>query len=125
MALLDVSEVITDPLFASPVTFIRRSEGADEYGNPQWVEDERIESRAVVTADAKALSRLPDEMRQEGTILVRALIKDVPEGFGTGYDCVLWRGRTFVVKDCGDYSQFGNGFLRLVCQPEDSYGRHE
>lgn len=119
MALLDVADVISDPLFTSPVVLVRAKEALDEAGNAQWLDVKRIPAQAVVTADAKALSRLPDELRREGTILVRVLVKDAPEGFGAGYDAVLWRGKRFAVKDCADYSQFGRGFLRLTCWPEE------
>ena len=119
MALLDVSEVIEDPLFTSRVTLIKREEAADEAGNPVWRDADAKEVDAVVTSDAKALSRLPDEMRREGTILVRVLYEDAPEGFGSGYDAIEWRGRRFVVMDCADYSQFHGGFLRLTCAPEE------
>ena len=125
MALLDVSDVISDPLFTSPVTLIRVVEATDERGNAQWQDGESTDVRAVVTADAKTLARLPDELRREGTILVRVLVKDAPEDFGGGYDAVEWRGKRFTVKDCADYSQFGRGFLRLTCWPEEaSDGRY-
>lgn len=125
MALLDVADVITDPLFTSPVVLVRTEETMDAAGNAVWGDSERKDAQAVVTADAKALSRLPDELRREGTILVRVLVKDAPEGFGGGYDAVEWRGKRFTVKDCADYSQFGRGFLRLTCWPEEaSDGRY-
>ena len=120
MALLDVSEVIRDPLFTSPVTLIHRIESYDENGNPVWTDADQAEVMAVVTSDMKSLERLPDALRREGTILVRFMIDDAPEGFsGGGYDAVIWRGKRFVVKDTADYSQFGDGFLRMTCWPEE------
>lgn len=120
MALLDVSEVIRDPLFTSPVTLIHREESYDENGNPVWTDADQAEVMAVVTSDMKSLERLPDALRREGTILVRFMIDDAPEGFqATGYDCLQWRGKRFVVKDTADYSQFGEGFLRMTCWPEE------
>lgn len=120
MALLDVSEVITDPLFTSPVTLIHRNESYDEYGNPIWTDGETAQVNAVVTSDMKSLERLPESLRREGTILVRFMKDGAPEGFsGGGYDAVIWRGRRFAVKDTADYSQFGKGFLRLTCWPEE------
>lgn len=122
MATLDVSDVIRDPLFTSPVTLFKRSEGFDDYGAPTWsdADENGVKCMAVVTSDTKTLERLPDELRRAGMILVRLPASDAPEGFGAGYDEVLWRGRRFVVKDCGDYSQFGSGFLRLTCWPAEA-----
>ncbi len=120
MATLDVERVIRSPLFTSPCRLIHFVEGLDEYGNPAWAEGESAEVQAVVTADTKTIARLPEALRREGTILVRFMIADMPEGFsGSGYDMVEWRGKRFVIKDCADYSQFGKGFLRLTCWPAE------
>lgn len=121
MAFLDVSEVIRDPLFTSPVTLIHRIESYDENGNPVWTDGDRTEVMAVVTSDMKTLERLPDSLRREGTIMVRFMVADAPEGFqAKGYDGLIWRGKRFVVKDTADYSQFGEGFLRMTCWPEEA-----
>lgn len=121
MAELDVSEVIRDPLFTSPVTLVKKGQTYDTYGNPTWVEEESKSLDAVVTSDMKNLERVPEALRCAGMILVRFMIDDAPEGFrGVGYDTVLWRGRSYVVKDCADYSQFGQGFIRMICWPGDS-----
>lgn len=120
MALLDVSEVIEEPLFTSPVTLVTMTESFDQVGNPIWVEDSSRTVYAVVTSDMKTIARLPEALRREGAIMVRFMIPESPEGFyGQGYSRVIWRGKKFVVKDCADYSQFGRGFLRLICHPEE------
>ena len=120
MALLDVSEVINDPLFTSPVTLIKMAETINDDGEHQWVVFEAITGvQAVVTSDQKTIERLPDALQRSGTIIVRVLAAKAPEKFGAAYDAVIWRGRRFVVKDCADYSQFGAGFLRLTCWPEE------
>lgn len=120
MALLDVSEVIRDPMFTSRIALIPRIESIDDVGNPSWIDEQAIEIQAVVTSDMKSIERLPDALQRVGMILVRCMKDDVPVGFGHGYDAVEWRGRKFVVKDCADYSQFGQGFIRLTCWPEEA-----
>lgn len=121
MAELDVSEVITDPLFTSTATLIKTGETYDEYGNPVWGDLETADVDAVVTSDMKTIERVPDALRRTGMILVRFMVESAPENFqGVGYDAVQWRGRRYVVKDCADYSQFGQGFFRMICWPEDS-----
>lgn len=121
MALLDVSEVIRDPLFTTTVTLIKTTESVDEDGNAVWTDSAHADVQAVVTSDTKTIERLPDALQRAGTILVRFMIDDAPEGFqGSGYDAVLWRGRRFVVKDATDYSHFGQGFIRMVCWPEEA-----
>ena len=121
MALLDVSEVICDPLFTTTVTLIKTTESVDEDGNAVWTDSAHADVQAVVTSDTKTIERLPDALQRAGTILVRFMIDDAPEGFqGAGYDAVVWRGRRFVVKDTTDYSHFGQGFIRMVCWPEEA-----
>lgn len=119
MALLDVCEVLDDPLFTSEVTLTKRIEGYDDNGNPTWSDGDSKAAKAVVTADQKGIERLPEDLQKAGTILVRVNAASVPDGYGTANDYVTWRGKNFVIKDCADYSQFGRGFLRFVCWPEE------
>lgn len=119
MALLDVSEVISDPLFTTTVTLVRTEEFVNDLGEATWQDAETRDVSAVVTADTKTIERLPDALRRAGTILVRFLVKDFEAFRARGYDAVVWRGRRFVVKDAADYSHFGEGFVRMVCWPEE------
>ena len=120
MALLDVSEVIEEPLFTSLVTLVAMAESFDAVGNPVWLESSSTTVMAVVTSDMKVIERLPEALRRVGAIVVRFMIPDSPSGFyGQGYSRVIWRGKKFTVKDCADYTQFGRGFLRLICHPEE------
>lgn len=119
MATMDVSRVLLNPLFTTPVTLIPREQQWDEYQNPVWVDCEPIDLYAVVTADNRTLERLPESMQRAGTIQVRFIADLVPEYRASGYDAVEWRGKRFTVIDVGDYSQFGRGMLRLTCAPED------
>lgn len=121
MATLDVSEVLTDPLFTSSITLVSQSLSYDAYGNPVYEEDDEAEIPAVVTHDEKALKRYDATLQREGSILVRVLSSYLPEGFGgKGYDKLKWRGKSFVIVDTADYSQFGHSFLRMLCVPEDA-----
>ena len=120
MATLDVSEVIRDPLFTSEVTLIARTMTYDDDGNPVYTDADETTFQAVVTQDSKSLHRYPEAMLREGSIVVRFMVADAPEGFeGKGYDAVEWRGKRFIVKDATDYTQFGQGFIRLLCVPEE------
>ena len=118
MANLDVSEVLEDPLFTSAVTLVTVAEDFDSLGNPIWVSGTEKTIQAVVTSDLKEMLRIPEELRIEGSILVRFPSDLVPEGWtGTGFDAIIWNGHKYTVKDTGDYSQFGRGFLRCFCHP--------
>ena len=120
MALLDVSDVISDPLFTSPVRLITREESEDENGQPVWTDDVSYCINAVVTSDMKTLERLPEEIRRVGSIVVRFLVDDAPCFKARAHDCVECRGLRFAINDSADYSRFGRGFIRLICSPEES-----
>ncbi len=64
MATLDVERVIRSPLFTSPCKLIHFVEGLDKFGNPTWTEGESTEVMAVITADTKTISRLPEALRR-------------------------------------------------------------
>jgi hypothetical protein len=120
MADLDVSEVITDPLFTSPVRLIAVDEPTDDYGNPEWKDFSEVTVQAVVTAVSNRMETIPDELRIDGAIRVVFPSDEAPANWqGTGRDAVIWRGRRYVVKDVTDNSQFGRGFYRLICWPEE------
>ena len=121
MALLDVSEVISDPLFTSEVIFISQSLSYDSNGNPVYEEDDDATVQAVVTQDKKAIERFESALQREGSIVVRVLADYLPEGFqGKGYDKLTWRDKSFLIVETADYTQFGRGFLRMLCVPEDA-----
>ena len=118
MANLDVSEVLEDALFTSAITLIPMSQDFDEYGNPVWKDGESKTIQAVVTSDLKSMLRLPEELRVEGSILVRFPSDLIPPGWtGENFDCIIWNGKRYTVKDTADYSQFGRGFYRCLCHP--------
>ena len=120
MALLDVSEVLEDPLFTSTVILVTAAEGFDSLGNPVWLNTSEKAIQAVVTSDLKEMLRIPEELRIAGSILVRFPADLVPEGWsGTGFDEIIWNGQKYTVKDTGDYAQFGRGFLRCLSHPLD------
>lgn len=121
MALLDISEVIRDPDFTSPVKLIKRVESYDTNGNPVWSDGSSFSINAVVSNDLRTIKRLPESLQREGTIVVRFVVSDAQAFTGVGYDRIVWREKSFLVTDCADYSQFGEGFIRLVCSPEDAY----
>lgn len=120
MANLDLSDVIRDPLFTSEITVQSMGQSWDAMGNPIYAVSDEMILQAVVTGDSKPIERLPDGHRRAGGITVRFCLADVPPDFsGKSYDRVIWRGSFFVVQQVRDCSQFGRGFMTLVCAPEE------
>lgn len=111
MATLDVERVIRSPLFTSPCKLIHFVEGLDKFGNPPGPKAKAFEVMAVITADTKTISRLPEALRREGTILVRFMIADMPKvSGGSGNDEVEWRASALSSKTARITRSLGRAF---------------
>lgn len=117
MPLLDVSEVINEPMFCEPATWLQRSivVGADGIG--------------VVTETATPINVIPtagdgstrDRMTDSAVVHHRQrFYTTAPLQAGTSgndSDRVVWRNRTYLVDSVGDWTAWGaSGFVSAACQ---------
>lgn len=118
---LDVSDVLSDPLFADTVTVARSTVTVDPNTGRT---DENKASRAisaVVTSDrGRNLQRNPDAAASEGSILIHSAFTFTEGGQvgATTYDAdiVTWQGRDWTVVTVDDYSRYGAGFTCATCR---------
>lgn len=122
MALIDLSACF-NPYFTSRVRLIHCAETVDGvFAESSINEVSSGDADAIVTADSRTIERLPEALRLPGTISVRYMCGREPEGFrGAGHDRVEWKGKRYTVADRSDGAQFGAGFVRLICHPEEAY----
>lgn len=116
MPLLDVSEVINEPLFTEPATWLQRTivVGADGIG----VVTETSEQIMVIPTAGDGSTR---ERAVDGAIVHhrQRFYTTAPLNAGTtahDSDRVVWRGRTYLVDSVGDWSVWGAGFVSAACQ---------
>lgn len=124
MALIDVSEVLTDPDFMEPVTRVRRAMTVDEYGDGTLTEVSDTISACVQPGQADALERgmdmsTPKDWRVLWTI--QELVEELPavEGYA---DVIIWQGKRYQVKACEHFNNWGAGYYKALCLLDGSTG---
>lgn len=119
MALIDVSELLTDPDFTNTVTLIRRSSTVNSYGENVMVETSSTITAVVQGANAESLERVPEGARLSDLIDVYykgALHAESPGGYA---DVIVWDGKRYQVFEVvEDFMNFGAGFTKAICKLE-------
>lgn len=115
MALLDVSDALTDPELLTRLVCER---------NPQVVGDNGIASIAttkmtfygvVCSAGGSELQRLPEGERHQQTISIVTKFALTDGGDGNTADVVQFSGKRYTVKNVDPYQHFGQGFTQALC----------
>ncbi len=118
MPLLDVSDIVTDPDFADTFDVIRTTVGVGSGGRNEVTATQTFPGVVgTVTQNAGvALQRLAEGERTTSIISVLTPFR-LTDGAGPlGADQVVWSGRTYTVMNVSDWSRFGAGFVRALCE---------
>jgi hypothetical protein len=119
MALIDVSELLTDPDFTNTVTLIRRASTVNTYGENVMTETQSTITAVVQGFNAESLERVPEGARLSDLIDVYykgALHAESPGGYA---DVIVWGGKRYQVFEVvEDFMNFGAGFTKAVCKLE-------
>ncbi|TXH35301.1 MAG: hypothetical protein E6Q98_16040 [Rhodospirillaceae bacterium] len=122
MALLDVTDVLTDPDFTSTIRIARSTESIGETGRAVIAQQVIDNILAVVTPGQGTKSEtLADLMRVQGVVTVHTQFR-LSDGRPDGKpDVVTWSGADYIVLSVNDFSQFGAGFVMAICQLRSLY----
>jgi hypothetical protein len=118
MAGLDVSELMTDPDFASTVDIITTVQSIGAHGrvvNTPTVYEREI---AIVQAGSgQRLALLADGSRISDSITVysQRQLKAADAGHRIA-DVVVWKGQRFMVKNVASWEGWGAGYSRADCE---------
>lgn len=119
MALIDVSELLTDPDFTNTVTLIRRASTVNTYGENVMTETQSTITAVVQGAGTESLERVPEGARLSDLIDVYykgQLTAESPSGYA---DIIVWQGKRYQVFEVvEDFMNFGAGFTKAVCKLE-------
>lgn len=118
MPMLDVSDVILDPLFCESVNVTRNAVTVNSVGR-DVVTPTAFTIIAVVTIYAKKIIRSPEEEQSRNKILVHTKTKLIDAAPGYNPDTVSWDGNNYVVIDASKWSKFGAGFYAVECEMID------
>lgn len=117
MALLDVSEVLDDPLFRDDTLVRRRTtQTVDDHGRAQPSYTNLPFSGVVTAAGGQELDRRPEGSVIHETILVHTKTELTTGSGNIDADVVLWSGVEYTVTGVDDYSTYGVGFYAAVCK---------
>jgi hypothetical protein len=116
MPLLDVSGILSNPLFADTFSVIRTTQTISSGGLAQFSTQTTTGVSGVVTANTgRSLQRLADGERQADSITVHTTFLLTTGQGTTGADQIVWNGAAYTVVNVSDYSRYGAGFVCAIC----------
>lgn len=116
MALLDVSDILTDPDFMNTGLVCERN--AQDVGEDGLAANvtRRMKFSGVVTSDTgDILTRMASGEYTVGSITIHTKFRLIDGSAGFTADIVQWQGRRYTVSNVNDYSHFGKGFVCAGC----------
>ena len=120
MPLLDVSEVLGDPLFAEAGPVLRRRNvetvGSDGFSVRSTSEDALPASTVVTQDSTQRLARDPEGRMAPGVIILHTTGHLIAGDGATDADVVIWQGRSYTVTAVNDWSTWGAGFVTAVAE---------
>lgn len=119
MALLDVSELMSDPDFVDPIQVINRVPGVDSFGQAYFTEKAIDTVGSVQPASYRTVQKLPEAMRvaNVSSFWVRGSAI-VASREGAYASILVFRGVRYQVQTVADWSNFGEGYTEGTCVAE-------
>ena len=116
MPLLDVTEILTDPLFAEKVTVERRAITMGDNGRQVFTTTTFNPIAVVTSAATQDLERTAvGEWRgHQISVITKFRLRGPSPGFQP--DVVVWNGDPHVVIQIDDYTHYGPGFVEAICE---------
>lgn len=115
MALLDVSDVLTDPDFSDALTVYRSTIAVGDNGRTTKTTAALPIVGVVTQGGGDILDRTGDAEKIRGSITVHTMFILSAGGGGIDADELDWQGRRYVVDNVSDWSNYGAGFSSAGC----------
>jgi hypothetical protein len=115
MPLIDVTEVLTDPDFATTVTLRRMTETVTTKGRASLASADSTIVGVVTPDRAATLQRQAEGANVSGSITLITKTRLIPSGSAYGADEIVWNGWVYTVMSVADCSQYGTGFYEASC----------
>ena len=119
--MIDVSEIVVDPDFVQPFTYIRRAITWVN-GRKSITETEYQAEGTIIPEDSKTMDNRPQGVLISGSIRVwtHANLYVTSEESSSDYlsDLVLYKGQRYVVNNDRNLTEYG--YNRYVCTREDA-----
>lgn len=116
MALLDVSEVISEPLFTEQAMLVQRAVVIGPGGIASHVETRTPILVIPTSGDGDQTRRSRDASSVYSTVRFYTKAQLSPGETGSDADRIHWRGRLYQVISRSDWSTWGQGFTSASCE---------
>jgi len=118
MPLLDVSDVLSDPDFATVFDVVRTTTAVS--GGRTVLQSQTTANviGVVQPASTRELERLPEAERTRGAITIYTTFALNAGSAGFTADTVNWNGSSYTVMSVDDWSQFGAGYVKALAQKQ-------
>lgn len=118
MALIDVTELLSDPDFIDPVSIVSRTPIINNFGENTLNETSIQTVGSVQPASGKALQRLPQDLQisDMSSFWVKAEIAVNEPGKYT--DVLVFKSRRYQVVTVFQWSNWGAGYSEGLCVAE-------
>jgi galactose-6-phosphate isomerase len=116
MALIDVSEILSDPDFVDDFNVIRNSRTVDMHGRTIDTDGVYLTYGSVQPAKEVQLRQLPELERVGSFISVVTPFRLFALTDTTAPDQITWNGRSYRVKIVRDWTNYGQGFVEAICE---------
>lgn len=113
MALLDVTELLTDADFCDGFTLIRQVYSVNRFGENEITETAENCTGIVQPATDNVENLLPQGANPTDYIQVW-----LADDLRAGFDVILWNGKRYAVEAVKDWGNYGSGFCNAVCKLE-------
>jgi hypothetical protein len=121
MVAFDLKDALLTPEFLDSFMVQRRSQAMNNYGRAQSLVLWTQPVLGVVTAASpNQLARLPEEQHQAKTIEIRTTFAIQGPSEGVSPDIIVWNNDNYIVQILDDWSNYGTGFVHVVCTSMDS-----
>lgn len=127
MALLDVTEPLSDPDLVSAFTVLRRNQVLNEFGEGSYPEAPIPGVLGVVTANSpNAMDRRENYtmFSRSITVVTKFPLRGVTAALNSGElfqpDLIQWKGGRYIVSHVDLYDHFGPGFFQAECTAMDT-----
>lgn len=119
MALIDVSDLLTDPDFTDSVTLIRRASSINVYGEHVMAETSTTITAVVQGTNTEDLIRMPEAARLRDMITVYYKGELMAMSVNGYADVIVWQDNRYQVATIDEnFPNFGAGFTRAICNKE-------
>ena len=117
MALIDVSELLSDPDFVDEITIIRRKSIVNDNGE-NILSEQKFQTVASVQGNkSESLRKDEDRAILSDLITVYCKCKLYPESKNGYSDIIIWKCSRFEVYEVTeDFQNYGNGFTKAYCR---------